>query len=172
MTKIHFDNILECENMVYGAILDKGEKYYTHLSKVFKAIGNQQTKFNWLITACECYPKTKSIEELFLRDYCWLSGTELTKLVDFEDIQWIWAVLSGFNKDIPLAKILEYPLPYADGYGGFWKNPLSIQHPLASIEIVPWDSSLTLMISEEKGIVECFMKSFPLSEDLSMYITK
>lgn len=155
--------------MVYGAILEKGEKYYTYLRKVFDAIGNRQNEYNWLITNCECYPATQEFSEMLDKDYCWLSGDELTSIVNAEDFQWIWAVLSGFSKDIPLAKVLESPLPFADGYTGFWKNTVSIQHPLASIEIVPWDSSLTLLISNQKNLVDDFMKAFPLSEDLSLY---
>jgi hypothetical protein len=83
---------------------------------------------------------------LTAKDHCWLSGNELTTVVESEDFQWIWAVLSGFNKDISLAKVLEFPLPYADGYKGFWENPVSIQNPLASIEIVPWLREYVFMI--------------------------
>ena len=36
--------------MVYGAILSRGERFYTYLSRVFRAIGNRQTEYNWLIT--------------------------------------------------------------------------------------------------------------------------
>ena len=85
------------------------------------------------------------------------------------DIQWIWAVLSGFEKDIPLEKVLEYPYPEADGYPGFWHNPISMQHPLATIEIVPWDSGLTLFFSKEKELVDKFRAGYPQSEDLSVY---
>ena len=38
------------------------------------------------------------------------------------------------------------------GYDGFWKNPVSIQHPLAELEIVAWDSTLTLLISRMKPL--------------------
>lgn len=53
-----------------------------------------------------------------------------------EDFQWIWGVLSGFEKHIELDDVLRSELPYADGYAGFWKNPVTIQHPLADVEIV------------------------------------
>ena len=151
--------------MVYGAILEKGEPYYTYLRKVFDAIENVQTQYNWLITNFEGCPRSPSIDALLSQEYCWLSGHELTSIVDQEDFQWIWAVLSGFRQEIPLDEILKHPLPCADGCGGFGKDPLSIQHPLAEIEIVPWDSSLTLIYSERRDIVESFRKQFPLSED-------
>jgi len=80
--------------------------------------------------------------------------------------------LSGFEKNIDLEEVLKFPLPDAQEYEGFWKNPVSIQHPLASIEIVPWDSTLTLVISKENKIVSDFKKHYPLSEDLASYISK
>ena len=46
--------------MVYGAINEKGEKYYTYLKKVFDAIDNKQKEYNWLITDCECYPNNQN----------------------------------------------------------------------------------------------------------------
>ncbi|MEE1057533.1 MAG: DUF2691 family protein [Acutalibacteraceae bacterium] len=155
--------------MVYGTINRKGEKYYTHLNKVFRAIKSRQNNYNWLITDCECYPKNSATAEMLKRDYCWLSGEELTALVEEEDFQWIWAVLSGFEKDIPFDKVIKYNLPYADGYRDFWENPLTLQHPLASVEIVPWDSTLTLLLSKDKEIVEDFRKAFPYSENLEGY---
>ena len=153
--------------MVYGAILQKGERFYTYLGKVFAAIGEVQTEYNWLITECVCYPRSPDIDTLLSREFCWLSGEELTAVIKQEDFQWIWGVLSGFEKDIPLEKVLDYPLPYADGYEGFFKNPLSIQHPLASVEIVALDSSLTLIYSRRKEIISKFRNYFPLSEDLT-----
>lgn len=152
--------------MVYGAILSRGERFYTYLSRVLRAIGNRQTEYNWLITDCQCYPRTAEIGALLGERYCWMSGEELTALVEREDFQWIWGVLSGFPKGIPEEQVRQYPLPYADGHPGFWHNPLSLQHPLAEIEIVPWDSSLTLLLSRKKEIVEDFRAFFPLSEDL------
>ena len=114
-----------------GAILQKGEKHYTYMKGVFSAIRNAQLGYNWLITNCECYPQTKSFYELLTNDnYCWLSGSELTSLVEKEDFQWIWAVLSGVDKSMPVEEVLKYDLPYADGYAGFWENPITIQHPL------------------------------------------
>ena len=156
--------------LVYGAINEKSEKYYTHLKKVFDAIDNKQKEYNWLITDCECYPNNQKIKELLNKEYCWLSGEELTEMVNQEDFQWIWAVLSGFDKSIELSDILKYDLPYADEYTGFWNKPLTLQHPLSKIEIVPFDSSLTLILSEDKEIVSSFMRCFPYSENLEDYI--
>ena len=155
--------------MIYGAILKKGEPFYTYLSKIFTAIGETQTEYNWLITDCTCYPRSSDIGTLLSQDFCWLSGNKLTSIIKKEDFQWIWGVLSGFEPDISLEDVLKYPLPYADGYEGFWKNPLTMQHPLTSVEIVPLDSSLTLIFSKQKEIIDQFRTHFPLSEDLTLY---
>ena len=132
--------------MVYGAILEKGEHSYTYLKKVFQAIGGAQKNYNWLISDADCFPTTPEFSKLLGQKSCWLTGEALTAMVEQEDFQWIWGVLSGFQN--------------------FWHNPLTLQHPLAEIEIVPWDSSLTLLLSKQKEIVEDFRAFFPLSEDL------
>lgn len=154
---------------VKGAIMEKGGKWYTHLFEIFNGINNKQLQYNWLITDCNCFPKKKEYDELFSNEYIWLTGEELTKIVHDEDFQWIWAVLSGFPKDISFDRVLEYELPYADGYRGFWEEELTIQHPLAEVEIVPWDSSLVLVISKDEKIVSDFHESFPLAQDLGAY---
>lgn len=155
--------------MIYGAILEKGEKFYTHLKKVFDAVGNQQKEYNWLLSGCECCPSNDSVKKMLRQEYCWLSGEELTAIVEEEDFQWIWGVLSGFEKDIPLSEVLKYPVPWPDEYEEYWKNPLSIQHPLACFEIVPWDSSLVLILSRRKDLIDSFREAFPSSEDLYEY---
>lgn len=155
--------------MVYGAILEKGEDYYTNLRKVFEAIKGKQNDYNWLITDCECYPDDENIYELFNKKYCFLSGLELTEIIEKENFQLIWGVLSGFKKDIPIDEILKYELPYADLNPNFWKRELSIQNKLADIEIIAFDGSLTMLISKEFDIVSDFRSFFRESRDLLKY---
>ena len=99
-----------------GAILEKGETGYTYLKKLFLSIRHAQKDFNWLITDCQCCTQSKAFyQRIFQYDrYGWLSGEELTRMVETEDFQWIWAVLSGFPRHISLDQVLEYDLPYAD----------------------------------------------------------
>lgn len=154
--------------MIYGAILEKGEKYYTYLNKILNGTNNIQKNYNWLISDCTCYIPPSETEKLLSKEYCFISGERLTEIAK-ENFQFVWAVFSGFDKNISEEEILKYELPYADGYAGFWENPLSIQHPLADIEIVAWDSALTLVLSRDKEIINRFRKAFPLSEDLLLY---
>jgi hypothetical protein len=155
-----------------SVILEKGESYYTYMGKIFNAIEDEQLKYNWLITNCECYPEDKNINELFSEEYIWISGKQFTEIISKENFQFIWGVFSGFSKDITLEEVLKYDLPFADGYEGFWVANVGIQHPLAEVEIVAWDSSLTLLISKNDNLVEKFSNNLPMSEDLSALNTK
>jgi hypothetical protein len=155
--------------MIYGLIDRNNHKYYTYMSKVFQAIDNIQTQYNWLIANYVCYPKDKEIESIFDQEYCWLSGDELTAIIQKEDFQWIWGCLCGFEKNIPLENILKYPLPSAENYSGYYQNPFSLQHPLSSVEIIPCDSSYTLIISKDKNITDRYLKNYPECEDLSSF---
>lgn len=157
--------------MVYGAINEKDEEYYTYLPKLFDTIGNAQLNYNWLITDSFCNIGNPVQDAVDQEGYCWISGEDLTKLVEENHIQWIFAVLSGFTKDVQLSDVLEHPLPYAEN-GGFWRLPVSMQHPLATMEIVPWDSSATLFFSRKKELVDQFMRGYPQSEELAAYIAR
>ena len=171
--------------MVYGVIDTDSCRWYTYLKAVFEAIDNKQLEYNWLITATDIVAHSDRLDALNTSvrwqykngksiavpapDYYFLSGEELTKIITIDDSQWIWGVLSGFEKSIPLDEILRYPLPEAEGYKDFWKNPPSIQHPLASVEIVLWDSSLVLLFSKNKEIIDSFRLAFPRSQNLSEF---
>jgi hypothetical protein len=157
---------------VQSVILDKGESSYTDMEKIFRVIENEQTKYNWLITNCECYTENEQIDELFSKEYLWISGEELTEVIAKVNIQFIWGVFSGFPKEITLEEVLKHDLSFADGFRQYWVDNVIVQHPLADIEIVAWDSSLTLFISKDDELVEKFRRGFPLSEDLSARNTR
>ena len=162
--------------MITGAILEKGETGYTYLKKLFRLMDNFQNDYNWLITGCEAYPERSGHRMRIFQskhgNYAWIDGKELTNIVKKDDFQWIWGVLSGFEKDVSKIDILKYGLPYADGYRGFWEEHIAMQHPLASVELVSWDGSLTLLMSEKTAIIKKFKEVFPLSEDLKEYNRK
>ena len=148
---------------MYGAILEKGQQYYTNLKVIFNKLENIKN-YNWLITDWEC---NQNVYELN-GNYCWLTGYELEAILNkYNDLQWIWGVITGFDKTITLDDVLKFNLPKAENES-FWHNP----HPLASIEIVAWDSSLVLVISKNKFEIDKFKQAFNLSEDLQEYNTK
>ena len=158
--------------MTYGLIDEKNFKIYTYLSAVFEAIDDVKRQYNWLIADCVCYPENKDLEELFDREYCWLSGDELSEIVAREDFQWIWGVLCGFEKHISPEEVLKYPLPSVQDYNGYYHNPLALQHPLAVLEIAPCDSSWLLILSKDKAILDSYRRKHPKAQHLTAYNEK
>ena len=171
--------------MIYGVIDEKSRKYYTFLGDVFDAIGDEQLNYNWLITDSDIVAHSERLNRLNTKqyyqyvdgkavpipapEYYFLSGKELSEIVRADDAQWIWGVLSGFDPGIPLEEILRHPLPTADGCEGFWTRPPALQHPLAALEIVPWDSSCVLLFSRRRETADRFRAAFPASRDLEEY---
>ena len=152
-----------------GAVIYRGEKYFTFLKKIFDSIENVQKNYNWLITGYECYPQNIKYVERLSKEWCWITGKELTKMIETENFQWVWGVFSAFPESVTKDDALKYELPKADGNEKIWKNPISIQHPLSVMEIIAWDSSMTILISKFDEIVEKLLKSNPLIEDLEEY---
>ncbi len=164
---------LQLHQMVTGAILEKGENRYTYLKKLFVSMGHFQKNYNWLITDCEACPEKQGHRDRIVQSkdgrYAWIGGEELTNIVRKDNFQWIWAVLSGFDRQISKEAVLKYKLPYADGYKGFWDTKLALQHPLAEIELVAWDGCCTLLLSRNAYLTGKFREAFPNSEDLEEY---
>jgi hypothetical protein len=113
----------------------------TDLRLVFEAFGGRQCEFNWLLTDVELnrYPPRLRYHPDFGLDTRWLSGTELSEIVEESDIQFIWGVLSGFRPGVTIDVTAPGTYPYADGNRALWEPNVSIQHPLAEVEIVCWD---------------------------------
>ena len=149
---------LSC-NRVYGAVSEDDCPTYTHLSKLFGALGDKQKDYNWLITDCECLASDEKLRNSFA-DSKIVSGEELTNIVRREDFQWIWGVLSGFKKEIPIDEILRYPAPSAERRGLCGVYP-SISHPLAQIEITAFDSSRLFFFSRDLSLFRRFAAGYP-----------
>lgn len=67
---------------------------------------------------------------------------------------------------------MEYDFPFANGNANIWQLPLSLQHSLAEVEIVAWDSEATILLSKNDSIVEKFMEKYTNSEDLEEYLMR
>ena len=155
--------------MVHGVMISKDEEFHTHLRKLFASMDNMQLHYKWLISYYECWPHDQSIKDLLLdKNHVILDGTELTGIAEREDFQWIWGTFSAFDKSVPDDEILKHTLPENDLYEGFWKLPLTIQHPLAKMEIVAFDSSYTLILTKDFSLLDVLRKAYPNAEDLAV----
>lgn len=147
-------------------------KYHTDLRMVFDAFEGKQKEFNWLLTDLELNYEPEEILYNNSRTAAWITGEELTRIVYQYEIQFIWGVLSGFKKDITIDLDNLDVEPFADGNRGFWIAAPQIQHPLATVELVCWDSTLTLLLSKDEDLTDKFRRYFVGAEDLDQHNAK
>ena len=148
-----------------GCIIKNDEISIKDICNIIGDVDN----YNWLITNIECHPSDEEIVKILDNEYCWIEGKGLLDLLAKEKFQWIWGVFSAFSKEIRLEEVLKYDYPYADGYKGFWENPIALQHPLAVSEIVIWDGLLILVISQKSEVVNALIENNTFAQDLEKY---
>ncbi|EEL30037.1 hypothetical protein bcere0018_9450 [Bacillus cereus Rock1-15] len=112
-------------------------------------------------------------EEKLIRDYpkmshpiVWIAGEDLSNLVKKYNPQFIWGVLSAFDKSINIDINNLLVEPYANGNEGLWVPSPNIQHPQAKLEIVCWDSYVTLFFSKDEDIDDKFQDYFKSAKKL------
>lgn len=133
--------------------ISKGEDdYYTDILKVVNAIGGRNLDYNWLITEIEV-----STGDYFYEEYVILSNDELLDNLENKKIQWIWGTFSAIPKKYRQEEILKYNLP---GVENIDKKEIKIQHPLAEIEIIAYDSTFVQLIAKDKTIAEKLKKLY------------
>ena len=133
--------------------ISKGEDdYYTDILKVVNAIGGRNLEYNWLITEIET-----STGDYFNDEYVIVSNDELLDNLENKEIQWIWGTFSAIPKKYKQEEILKYNLP---GVENIDKKEIKIQHPLAEIEIIAYDSTFVQLIAKDKTIAEKFKKLY------------
>lgn len=154
--------------------------FYTDLKLVFESINNIQSEYNWLLTGLELnwipddlleYVKQNLAfeENGYGNTKLWMTGEQLTRLVHRYEIQFIWGMLMGFEKSEAVdvgALAMQF---YSNAYEGWWQLESTMQHPKAKIEIICWDSTLTLFLSKDQTVVESFKAYFKDAKDLDEY---
>jgi hypothetical protein len=134
--------------------------YYTYLDPIFQA-APELADFTYLISdleiggGCERLAKGPLV----------LSGIELQAIVENEQVQFIWAVLSAFDRE----PAIPAELPYADGNQALWKGSPKPQISDAKFEIVCWDSASTLFIGVEASTAAKLQQKYPDIQDLDEY---
>ncbi|MFL1662264.1 hypothetical protein [Bacillus cereus] len=143
---------------------------HTVLASVFDSFQGREKEFNWLITDMEIVAHQ---EEKLIRDYpkmsypiVWIAGEDLSNLVKKYNPQFIWGVLSAFDKSINIDIHNLLVEPYANGNEGLWVPSPNIQHPQAKLEIVCWDSYVTLFFSKGEDIDDKFQDYFKSAKKL------
>lgn len=153
----------------FGAVDQDSLKWYTMLPDLLPAMESVFLSHNWLVTDVSCNMDNPIWDAEDRDGWCWLTGKELLEFAKNDNSQFINAVFSGFSPEITREQVLEHPLPNWEN-PGYWYRPLHLQHPLANVEMTPWDSSLLLFLSHDKSLVQHFRSAFPKSEDLAEHI--
>lgn len=141
---------------------------HTDIKLIFDALEGRQKEFNWLITEHEsyCWP---SGEDIFDDVIILLSGDELTDIVTHNNIQFVWGILSAFDKSVDIDINNLDIIPTFDGnwrYGGEDVHP---QHPLAVAEIVCVDSSYTMFLSKDEDLSSRLIRHYSDARDLHQW---
>ena len=156
---------------MYGRIVRKMKSQgFTDLREVFCVLGNAM-QYNWLLSSYECYPFIPG-KIPHDKDYVWLAGDEFMDIVEEYNIQFIWGIAAAFNKNITLEEVLQYPIADAQEYVGYYQQSLTMQNPLADMEIYPIDSSFLIIVSKSQEVIEKFANEYSDSENLVQYNRK
>lgn len=151
-------------------LISVGDKSgYTMMLKVINAIGGRNLNYNWLITDIEAYPQKglgEIDDELYSylneNDYVFISNSDLLDILEKNDFQWIWGVFSAIPVNYSKEEVLKYDLPFAEDNSDIYlDNNFVIQHPLAEIEIVAFDSSGMHIVSKDKDICDHLKLVYP-----------
>lgn len=147
-------------------VSDDDDNYYTYMLKILNAIGGRKLQYNWLITDIEAYPQDNAnfCELVGNNGFLFFTNDELISMLEKDDFQWCFAVFSAIPKKYSKEDILKYELPFTDGnYDIYRDNMFIIQHPLADIEIVAFDSSSVHIVAKDDMIADKFKKVFKSS---------
>lgn len=138
---------------------------HTDVKLIFDALEGRQKEFNWLIIAHECFGWPLG-EEVFKEEIVLLSGDELTDIVTDNNIQFIWGILSAFDKATNIDINNLTVTPTFDGEWKYGEEDAKPQHPLAIAEIVCVDSSYTMFISKDEDLSNRFIRHYSDAQDL------
>lgn len=145
--------------------------YHTDVKHIFDALEGRQREFNWLITERETY-SLPSVKEIFNGEIVLLSGDELTDIVTQNRIQFVWGILSAFDKSIDIDITNLSVIPTFDGEWKYGGEDVHMQHPLAIAEIVCVDSSYTIFLSKDKDLSNRFHRHYSDAQDLHQWNRK
>ena len=128
--------------------------FFTDMRRVFEALGIDCADFDWYISDVE----TNYYGSDFQNIDQWMAGSELKTLISKNEIQFIWAVFSAFDRGIRFD--VDEP-PYVDGNPEYW-NALDPKPQLkgAHFEIACWDSSATLLIGVSEELANRFCVAY------------
>ena len=149
---------------VWGARLERDGQYHTSLKRVFDALEGRQIVFDFLLLGVEAYPLEHEEFEAVNQTPRWISGAELTRMVETEDFQWVWGALLAYPEGCGRAEVLEQVralCPPGPPDEESWGVRRQFEKTGAIFLILAADSSLTELVSEDRGLIDLFCAHEP-----------
>ena len=149
---------------VWSAHLERDGQYHTSLKRVFAALEGRQIGFDFLLLGVEAYPLEHGEFEAVNQTPRWISGAELTRMVETEDFQWVWGALLAYPAGGGRAEVLERvralcpPGPHDEES---WSARRQFEKTGAAFLILASDSSLTELVSADRGLIDLFCAHEP-----------
>ena len=149
---------------VWGARLERDGQYHTSLRRVFAALEGRQIGLDFLLLGVEAYPLEHEEFEAVNQTPRWISGAELTRMVETEDFQWVWGALLAYPARGGRAEVLERvralcpPGPHDEES---WSARRQFEQTGAAFLILAADSSLTELVSANRGLIDLFCAHEP-----------
>ena len=149
---------------VWGARLERDGQYHTSLRRVFAALEGRQIGLDFLLLGVEAYPLEHEEFEAVNQTPRWISGAELTRMVETEDFQWVWGALLAYPEGCGRAEVLEQvralcpPGPHDEES---WSARRQFEKTGAAFLILAADSSLTELVSADRGMIGLFCAHEP-----------
>jgi hypothetical protein len=143
-------------------------RWQTDFERLLAPLKQQIEPLNWLITDLRYHfiddqePQRISdwdIDWGTKKQFAIVAGKVLWESVANRDIQVVWGVFCGILGEVPT--IPDDKLPYADGNRQLWTEPEAFQLANSKIEIVCFDSSLTLVKFRDDSLGYQFLQLFP-----------
>ena len=141
-------------------------KYYTMLKQILLDLGLVNKEQWWLISDIDAYPRKVEYQDfLYKNDYVLIKTSDLLKMLEEDDFQWVWAVFSVIPLNYTEEEILAYELPHLQlidegEYNPYVDKP-KLQHPLAEFELYAEDSSSMFLITDNEELLKRFKKVYP-----------
>lgn len=143
-------------------ILERTERvrFFTDMRATLGALGIKASDFDWYLSDLET---NYYGDELSSEDQ-WIAGGELQRLLDRNEIQFIWAVFSA----VPVGhRQTVVAAPYIEGNPDYWTgSEVRPQMPGAVFEIACWDSSATILVGLPEAAEARFLAAFPETDSL------
>lgn len=153
-----------------GIYIDNTASMCTRPAEVFMLMEEETRKLNWLMTDVTGWDSIIGKYEHRNGDnWFFFTGDVFFDIMSSNRMATMnWGVITGFPADIPLEKILESDLPFADRNDDLFVNPVKPMHELGVAEVFVTDIT-KMAVKADDAVIDRIGGSIRGSSDLEHY---